>query len=85
LRDGKAMMSKADNERRGLGRNVLAFDDDDVVHLLRAAIKREGSQVAFAKRYGVNRSYLNLVLSGKRSISQTVTKALGLRRVYIAE
>jgi hypothetical protein len=36
-------------------------DDDDVVHLLRAAIEREG-QIAFAKRYGygVNRAYFNI-------------------------
>ena len=48
------MASKADDERRafalssGLGRNALVFNDDDLVHLLRAAIEREGSQIAFA-------------------------------------
>jgi hypothetical protein len=58
------MASKTDDERRaialssGRGTNALVFDDDDVVHLLRAAIEREGSQIAFAKRYGVNRAYL---------------------------
>jgi hypothetical protein len=67
------MASKADDERRafalssGLGRNALVFSDDDLVHLLRAAIEREGSQIAFAKHYGVNRIYLNMILSGKKT------------------
>jgi hypothetical protein len=41
------------------------FDDADVVALLRAAIQHEGSQFAFARNYGVNRSYLNMVLNKK--------------------
>lgn len=83
------MASTTDDERRaialssGRGTNALVFDDDDVVHLLRAAIEREGSQIAFAKRYGINRAYLNMVLSGKRPVGSTVVKALGLRKVYV--
>ena len=61
------------------------FNDDALIHLLRAAIKREGSQIAFAKRYGVNRSYLNMILSGKRPIGDGVAKALGLHKVYTAD
>jgi hypothetical protein len=82
------MASRTDDERRaialssGRGTNALVFDDADVVHLLRAAIEREGSQIAFAKRYGVNRAYLNMVLSGKRPVGSAVVKALGLRKVY---
>jgi DNA-binding transcriptional regulator YdaS (Cro superfamily) len=53
--------------------------------LLRAAIEREGSQIGFAKRYGVNRAYLNMVLSGKRPVGSSVVKALGLRKVYVVE
>jgi hypothetical protein len=70
----RAMVSEAGNETRaialssGLGRSALVFDDDDVVHLLRAAVEREGSQIAFAKHYGINRTYLNMVLSGKRPV-----------------
>jgi hypothetical protein len=37
----------------GLGRNAFVFDDDDVVHLLRAVIEREGGQAAFAKHHGI--------------------------------
>ena len=88
-REGDSMASKTDDERRvfalssGRGTNALVFEDDDVVHLLRAVIEREGSQIAFAKRYGVNRAYLNMVLSGKRPVGGTVVKALGLRKVYV--
>ena len=67
----------------GLGRRVLAFDDDEVLVLLRAAIQREGGQVAFAKHHRVNRTYLNMVLSGKRPMGDAVAKTLGLHRVYV--
>jgi hypothetical protein len=53
--------------------------------LLRAAIEREGSQIAFAKHYDVNRTYLNMILSGKKPVGDAVAKALGLHKVYIAE
>jgi hypothetical protein len=48
-----------------LGRQVLAFNDDEVVGLLRAAIKREGSQVAYARRHGLERTGLNMILRKK--------------------
>ena len=82
------MASVTDHEIRavalsnGLGRSVLAFDDDEVLVLLRAAIEREGGQVAFAKHHDVNRTYLNMVLSGKRPMGDAVAEALGLRRIY---
>jgi hypothetical protein len=69
----------------GLGRKALVFDDDAVVHLLRAAVEREGSQTAFAKAYGVNRAYINAVLNGKRHLSGRLIKALRLRKVYVVE
>jgi len=68
----------------GLGRSVLAFDDDEVLVLLRAAIEREGGQVAFAKHHSVNRTYLNMVLSGKRPLGEAVAE-VGLHRVYIID
>jgi hypothetical protein len=89
--DSEAMLSMADSKRRtidlsnGLGRNALVFDEDDVVHLLRAAVEREGSQIAFADRYGVDRAYISTVLNGRRRVSGSLAKALGLRRVYVVE
>jgi transcriptional regulator with XRE-family HTH domain len=61
------------------------MDGDDVVHLLKAAVKREGSQAAFAKRYGVDRGTMNSILNGKRRVSATLLKAFGLRKVYLID
>jgi len=83
--------SAADSKRRaidlptGLGRNALVFDEDDVVHLLRAAVEREGSQIAFADRFGVDRAYVSTVLNGRRRVSGSLVKALGLRKAYVVE
>jgi DNA-binding phage protein len=67
-----------------LGRNGRMFNDDEVLILLRAAVEREGNQVAFARHYGLQRASLNMILNGKRPVSEKVIKALGLRRVYAA-
>jgi hypothetical protein len=91
MRGDAAMASTTDHEIRaialssGLGRSILAFDDDEILSLLRAAIQREGGQVAFAKHHSVNRTYLNMVLSGKRPMGDAIAEALGLRKVYVAE
>jgi hypothetical protein len=88
---GKTMPSKTDDVRLvsalsgGLGSFEFIFDDDDVIQLLRTAIEREGSQMAFAKRHDINRTYLNMVLSGKRSVGDSVAEALGLHKVYKAK
>ncbi len=69
----------------GLGRKALVFDEDEVVRLLRAAVEQEGSQGAFASRHGLDRTYVNAVLNGKARIRDSLTKALGLRKAYVAE
>ena len=62
-----------------LGSHSLIFDDDEVIQLRRAAVEREENQGAFARRYGINRSYLNMILNGKKDASgKIVLKALGL-------
>jgi hypothetical protein len=65
--------------------HLRVLDDDDVVHFLRAAVKREGSQSAVAKRYGVDRGTMNSILNGKRRVTATVLKAFGLRKVYVID
>jgi hypothetical protein len=67
----------------GLGSVEFVFRGDDVVQLLRTAIEHEGSQIAFAKHHGINRTYLNMILSGKRPVGDTVAEALGLHKVYV--
>jgi DNA-binding transcriptional regulator YdaS (Cro superfamily) len=65
--------------------DLFVLNDNDVVDLLKAAVEREGSQSAFAMRYNVNRTELNSILNGRRRISASLAKALGLRRVYVVE
>jgi hypothetical protein len=62
---------------------LRVLDDDDIVHLLRAAVKREGSQAAFARRHGVDRGTMNSILNGKRRVTATLLKVFGLRKVYV--
>jgi hypothetical protein len=82
------MASSANNElheiafSNGWGSLEFVLGDDDVVRLLSVAIEREEGQVAFAKHHRVNRSYLNMVLHGKRPVGDAVTEALGLHKVY---
>jgi hypothetical protein len=65
--------------------DLLVLNDDDVADLVRAAIKREGSQAAFAKRCGIASTDLSAFLNGRRGISASLAKALGLRRVWVVE
>jgi hypothetical protein len=67
------------------GKNGRFFDDADVVQLLREAVDREGSITAFAKRASLHRVVINSILNGRRPASRPLVKALGLRKVYVAE
>jgi hypothetical protein len=62
-----------------LGFHALVFDEHDVARLLRAAVEREGGQSAFAKHHGVDRAYLNMILNGKRPVSDSIAGAVGKR------
>jgi hypothetical protein len=68
-----------------MGRLAVVFDEDDLVRLLSAAVEREGGQTAFAKRYDVDRSRVNRILSRQLRASEAIAKALGLRRAYIRD
>jgi hypothetical protein len=67
------------------GSHALILDDKDVRLLLRAAIEQGGSISAFSRRHGLELSQLNKMLNGRRPVSRAVVKALGLRKVYVAE
>jgi hypothetical protein len=83
--------SKANNEIReialacGLGSTAPVFTDDQVLLLLRAAIEREGGRATFAKHHGIDRTYLNMVLNGRRAVGSPIVKAIGLREAYVLE
>ena len=69
-----------------LGFHALVFDEHDVARLLRAAVEREGGQSAFAKHHGVNRAYLNMVLNGRRPVSDSIAGACWTSQgFYIAQ
>jgi hypothetical protein len=68
-----------------LGTSARVFDDYEVRQLLRAAVEREGTQVAFAKRRRLDRTHLNQVLKGKGRIGRSVLKCLGLRKAYMID
>ena len=72
-------------ESSDIGIRALIVDDKGVIRLLQAAIKREGSISAFSRRHSLELSQLNKMLNGRRSVSRTVLKALGLRKVYVTE
>jgi hypothetical protein len=57
----------------------------DVVILLQAAVEKEGSISAFAKRHSLWGINLSNMLNGKRPVSASLVKALGLQMVYAPE
>ena len=66
-----------------LGSYGRFFDGDDVLKLLRGKVKSAGSQTAFARITGVDRTYLNQVLKGKKPITApSILDVLNLRIVY---
>jgi DNA-binding transcriptional regulator YdaS (Cro superfamily) len=82
---GKCSIMGDGKRTSDFGRRKRVFDEREVLRMLRAAVEHEGSQMAFAKRHGLNRSNLNLVLSGKRPVTDSVARPLGLCRLYVAD
>jgi hypothetical protein len=65
-----------------IGTYTLTFNRGEVLQLLKNAVERAGSQLAYAKHHGVDRAQLNQILKGKKSVGPSFLKALGLRNVY---
>lgn len=82
---GRSMAKRDRSSVRNLGRRAVVFEEHEVVRLVRLAVEREGGQSAFAKRHGVDRVFINMILNGKRHVSDSVAKALGLRKLFVAE
>ena len=62
--------------------DLLVLEGEAVGELLKDAIEQEGSQTAFAKHHGINRTYLNMVLNGKKPVGDAIAEALGLHKVW---
>jgi len=76
------MKSKRTITLAKFGRPGVIFEEEDVVQLLRVAVEKDGSQAAWARRHGIERTNVNAMLSGKKPVSKPVANALGLRRTY---
>jgi hypothetical protein len=61
------------------------LDPEEIVQLLRAEVKKAGSQEAWAKRAGIERTLVNKVLHQKRPVSRKMMEALGLRVVVVKD
>jgi plasmid maintenance system antidote protein VapI len=68
-----------------LGRDAHILENGDIVRLLRVAVEQEGSITAFATRHNLHRTEVSNILNGRRPVSSPLVKALGLRKVYIAD
>ena len=79
---GDAQGDQMEALENSLGTDMRVLDAQGVIRLLRSEIARAGSQTAWAEKAGVERTYLNAVLSGRKPPGGKVITALGLRKVY---
>jgi hypothetical protein len=61
------------------------LDDQTVMSLLRAEVKRAGGTVAWSRNNGIHRTQTSKVLSGRQAITKGMIKALGLRVVVVSD
>lgn len=66
-------------------RQLRIFESDDVISLLQFEIKQAGSQMAWAKKAGVDRPRLNSILNGRKPITPSIIRALGLRIAIVSD
>ena len=55
----------------------------DVREMLRRECEAAGGQIKWAQKNGVTRAYVSSVLVGRDAPGQTITNALGLRKVVL--
>jgi DNA-binding phage protein len=63
---------------------MRVLEPKEIVRLLRAEVKKAGSQEAWAKKAGLQRTLVNKVLRGKRQPTESIILALGLRIVVVS-
>jgi len=59
------------------------LEQEDVVALLREEVDKAGSQSAWSKKTGVDRTNLNRILNGHIPPTKAVAAALKLRLIYV--
>jgi hypothetical protein len=68
------------NSRLGRQKQML-LSSQDVIELLRAEIEKAGTESAWARRTGANRTSVNLALKGRLGLQKNLLDALGLDMV----
>jgi len=69
------------NRQSNRKRQLLSYED--VVELLRSEIGKAGTESAWARRTGANRTSLNLALKGRVGLQKNLLDALGLKKVVV--
>jgi hypothetical protein len=70
------------NRNSKLGRQKqMLLSSQDVIELLRAEIEKAGTESAWARRTGANRTSVNLALKGRLGLQKNLLDALGLDMV----
>jgi DNA-binding phage protein len=60
---------------------MRVLDNNDIVRMLSAEVRKAGSQEVWAKRAGIDRAFVSNVLHSRRQPTEKLIRALGLRRV----
>ena len=63
---------------------MRVFELEDVILLLRSEVERAGSQMAWAKKTGINRTTINMVLNDRKLPTKKIIRALKLRMVFVS-
>jgi DNA invertase Pin-like site-specific DNA recombinase len=69
---------------RALGlRKVTSRTEAEVLQLLRREIREAGSQAEWARRNGIDRTYLNKVINGRKSAGPAILNALQIKEMNV--
>jgi hypothetical protein len=82
---GTHMPSSRSTVAPGRMRRVRILERKDIVEVLRIQIEKAGSQAAWARKTGINRTYTVSVLHGYRQPPPSMIRALGLRTVAVSD
>jgi DNA-binding phage protein len=61
------------------------LDNDAVLSLLHADIKRAGGVVAWSNKHNIHRTTISKALSGRTPPTKGIIKALGLRIIVVSD
>lgn len=61
-------------------RTSNGIDAIDVLRIVRSSVNSAANQTEFARKAGVSKAHLSMMLSGHRQISDAVLRASGIQR-----